>query len=177
MTSCRHVLLLYHLFFILHSWPFTLQFWSVKYSVHHLFLKCSKRLWSAEYVCLNLLYLDWCSSRYFLNSFSYQITGDLEWFVFVFIVCISASNVSNCSWSTLDRSNKFLKHLFMDHIIHSIMPPHQGALRKLNCHLVPLFLTNDWVSSDIICEPLSLIINVGTPLAAKNPFNTRTHAW
>ena len=35
--------------FILHSCSFTLQFWfslsSVKYSVRHLFLKCSKMLW------------------------------------------------------------------------------------------------------------------------------------
>ena len=45
----------------------------------------------------------------------------------------------------------------------------------LNSHLAPLLLTNDWVSLDINCEPLSLIINVSTHLDAKNLFNRQTH--
>lgn len=55
------------------------------------------------------------------------------------------------------------------------MPPHQVVLVKLNCHLLLLLLTNDWVSLDINCEPLSLIINVSTHLDAKNLFNRQTH--
>ena len=49
----------------------------------------------------------------------------------------------------------------MDRVIRWNMSLHQWALGKLNCHLVPLLLINDWVSLDMDCEPL-------LPLAEKN---------
>lgn len=59
--------------------------------------------------------------------------------------------------------------------VHTCHPTKGHWAWILNCHLAPLLLTNNWVSLDINCEPLSLIINVRTHLDAKNLFNRQTH--
>ena len=121
--------------------------------------------------CLNLL-----------NWFFYQIARDLEWalllqarhkekfsvfYLLQFVFQLTTWVVVHNNFLCYDRPNNFFKHLSI--------PAHQGALDKLNYHLAPLLLTKDWVSLNINCKPLSLIINAGTPLVAKNLFKTQTH--